>query len=70
VDFELDNDNLKRVTGLKKLAGEEDAISEESDDGSVHKNVDAVAAGNKGGDMVNEEKDRVGEPRKSVKRRR
>jgi hypothetical protein len=70
VDFELDNDNLKRVTGLKKLAGEEDAISEESDDGGVHKNVDAVAAGNKGGDMVNEEKDGVEEPRKSARRRR
>ncbi len=66
----MDNDNLKRVTGLKKLAGEEDTISEESDDGGVHKNVDVVAAGNKGGDMVNEEKDGVGEPRKSAKHRR
>ena len=60
VDFELDNDNLKRVTGLKKLAGEEDAISEESEDGGVHKNVDVVAAG----------KDGVREPRKSARRRR
>ena len=59
MDYELDNDNLKRVTGLKKLAGEEDAISEESDDSGVHNYVDAVAAGNKGGDVVNEEKDGV-----------
>ncbi len=49
MDFELDNANLKKVTGLKKLVGEEDAISEESDDDGVHKDVDAVAAGNKGG---------------------
>ena len=68
VDFELDNANLK-VTGLKKLVGEEDAISEESDDDGVHKDVDAVAAGNKGGDMVSEEKDEVGEPRKSARHR-
>ena len=70
MDYELDNDNLKRVTGLKKLAGEEDAISEESDDDGVHKDVDAVAAGNKGGDVVNEEKDGVEEPRKSARRKR
>jgi hypothetical protein len=69
VDFELDNANLKKVTGLKKLVGEEDAISEESDDDGVHKDVDAVAAGNKGGDMVSEEKDEVGEPRKSARHR-
>jgi len=60
VDFELDNVNLKKVTGLKKLLGEEEAISEESDDDGVHKDVDAVAAGNKGGDMVSKEKDEVG----------
>ena len=70
MDYELDNDNLKRVTGLKKLAGEEDAISEESDDSGVHNYVDAVAAGNKGGDVVNEEKDGVEEPRKSARRKR
>ena len=69
VDFELDNENLRRLPGLKKLTGEEEAISEESDDDGVHKNVDAVAAGNKGGDMVNEEKNGVGEPRKSTRRR-
>ena len=70
MDYELDNDNLKRVTGLKKLAGEEDAISEESDDSGVHNYVDVVAAGNKGGDVVNEEKDGVEEPRKSARRKR
>jgi hypothetical protein len=49
--------------------GEEDSISEESDDDGVHKDVDAVAAGNKGGDMVSEENDEVGEPRKSARHR-
>ena len=67
--FELDNANLKRVTGLTKLAGEEESISEESDDDGVHKNVEAIAAGNKGGDMVSKEKDGVAEPRKSARRR-
>jgi len=67
--FELDNANLKRVTGLTKLAGEEESIFEESDDDGVHKNVEAIAAGNKGGDMVSKEKDGVAEPRKSVRRR-
>ena len=69
VDFELDNDNLKRVTGLTKLVGEEESISEESDDDGVHKNVEAIAAGNKGGDMVSKEKDGVAEQRKSARRR-
>ena len=69
VDFELDNDNLKRVTGLTKLVGEEESISEELDDDGVHKNVEAIAAGNKGGDMVSKEKDGVAEQRKSVRRR-
>ena len=68
-NFELDNDNLKRVTGLAKLAREEESISEESDDDGVHKNVEAIAAGNKGGDMVSKEKDGVAEPRKSARRR-
>jgi hypothetical protein len=68
-NFELDNDNLKRVTGLTKLAREEESISEESDDDGVHKNVEAIAAGNKGGDMVSKEKDGVAEPRKSARRR-
>ena len=69
VDFELDNDNLKRVTGLTKLVGEEESISEESDDDGVHKTVEAIAAGNKGGDMVSKEKDGVAEQRKSARRR-
>ncbi len=64
--FELDNANLKRVTGLTKLAGEEELISEELDDDGVHKNVEAIAAGNKGGDMVSKEKDGVAELRKSA----
>ena len=68
-NFELDNDNLKRVTGLTKLAREEESISEESDDDGVHKNVEAIAAGNKGGDMVSKEKGGVAEPRKSARRR-
>ncbi len=67
--LELDNSNLKRVTGLTKLAGEEELISEESDDEGVHKNVEAIAAENKGGDMVSKEKDGVAEPRKSARRR-
>ena len=68
-NFELDNDNLKRVTGLTKLVGEEESISEESDHDGVHKNVEAIAAGNKGGDMVSKEKDGVAEPRKSARSR-
>ncbi len=68
-NFELDNDNLKRVTGLTKLAREEESISEESDDDGVNKNVEAIAAGNKGGDMVSKEKDGIAEPRKSARRR-
>jgi len=70
VNFELDNANLKKVTGLKKLLGEEEAISEESDDDGVHKDVDGVAAGNKGGGMVNEENDGVEETRKSARRKK
>ena len=68
-NFELDNDNLKRVTGLTKLVGEEESISEESDDDGVHENVEAIAAGNKGGDMVSKSKDGVAERRKSARRR-
>ena len=68
-NFELDNDNLKRVTGLTKLAREEESIAEELDDDGVHKNVEAIAAGNKGGDMVSKEKDGVAEPRKSARSR-
>ena len=67
MEFELDNENLKKVTGLKKLVGEEDAVSEESDNDSVNKDVDAVAAGNKGGDMVSEEKNEVAKTRKSAR---
>ena len=70
MEFELDNENLKKVTGLKKLEREEDTISEESDDSGVHNYGDVVAAGNKGGDVVNEEKDGVEEPRKSARRKR
>jgi hypothetical protein len=49
MDFELDNANLKRVTGLTKLAGEEESMLEESDDDGVPTNVEAIAAGDKGG---------------------
>jgi hypothetical protein len=51
------------------LGREEESISEESDDDGVHENVEAIAAGNKGGDMVSKEKDGVAEPRKSARRR-
>ncbi len=33
--FELDNENLKRVTGLKKLVGEKDTVSEEESEDEV-----------------------------------
>jgi len=55
--FELDNENLKRVTGLKKLVWEKDANSEEeSEDEVAEYDDDAVGTGNKGGDIVSEEK--------------
>jgi hypothetical protein len=63
---ELDSANLKRVPDLTKLAEEEESISEESD---VPTNVQAIAAGNKGGDMVSQEKDEVRETRKSPQHR-
>ena len=60
--FELDNENLKRVTGLKKLVGEKDTISEEeSEDEDVEYDDDTVGTGNKGGDIVSEEKEEVDE---------
>jgi len=67
--FELDNENLKRVTGLKKLVGEKDTNSEkESEDEVVEQyDDDAVGTGNKGGDIVSKEKEEVDERRKSVR---
>ena len=66
--FELDNENLKRVTGLKKLVGEKDTISEEeSEDKVVEYDDDAVGTGNKGGDIVSKEKEEVDERRKSAR---
>jgi len=63
----LDNENLKRVTGLKKLVGEKDMISEEeSEDEVVEYDDDAVGSGNKGGDIVSEEKEEVNKQRKSA----
>ena len=68
--FELDNENLKRVTGLKKLVGEKDTVSEEeSEDEVVEYDDDAVGTGNKGGDIVSEEKEEVDERRKSARRK-
>ncbi len=68
--FELDNENLKRVTGLKKLKGEKDTNSEEeSEDEVVEYDDDAVGTGNKGGDIVSEEKEEVDERRKSARRK-
>ena len=62
--FELDNENLKRVTGLKKLVGEKDTVSEEeSEDEVVEYDDDAVGTGNKGGDIVSKEKEEVDERR-------
>jgi len=49
----LDNENLKRVTGLTKLVWEKDTNSEEeSEDKVVEYDDDAVGTGNKGGDIV------------------
>jgi len=65
--FELDNENLKRVTGLKKLVWEKDTNSEkESEDEIVEYDDDAIGTGNKGGDIVSEEKEEVDERRKSA----
>lgn len=49
MDFELDNENLKKVTGLRKLVGEEEGISEESEIDSDNEDDNGVAAGGKGG---------------------
>ena len=58
----MDNENLKRVTGLKKLVGEKDTVSEEeSEDEVVEYDDDAVGTGNKGGDIVSKEKEEVDE---------
>ena len=66
--FELDNENLKRVTGLKTLVGEKGTISEEESEDKVIKNDDdAVGTGNKGGDIVREEKEEVDGQRKSAR---
>jgi len=68
--FELDNENLKRVTGLKKLVGEKDMNSEEeSEDEVVKYDDDAIGTGNKGGNIVSEEKEEVDERRKSARRK-
>ena len=68
--FELDNENLKRVTGLKKLVWEKNMNSEEeSEDEVVEYDDDTVGTGNKGGDIVNEEKEEVDERRKSARRK-
>jgi len=68
--FELDNENLKRVTGLKKLVWEKGTNSEEeSEDEVVEYDDDAVGTGNKGGDIVSEEKEEVDERGKSARRK-
>ena len=67
MDFELDDENLKKVTGLKKLLWEKEEKSDELDDDSAEKDVDEVAAGSKGGNMVSEETNEEVKTRKSAR---
>ena len=57
IQYELDNPNLKKVTGLKKLVGEE-SDDEEEEDGECNKEVGAgKIGGDKGEDDVGAEKE-------------
>ena len=64
--FELDAENLKKVTGLKKLPSKKSSKSdEESEDDDDNEEGD----GKKGGDIASEEKEERDERRKSVRRK-
>ena len=69
IQYELDNPNLKKVTGLKKLVGEE-SDDEEEEDGECNEEVGAgKIGGDKGEDDVGAEKEAVAKHRKSKQHR-
>ena len=57
IQYELDNPNLKKVTGLKKLVGEE-SDDEEEEDGECN---EEVGAGKIGGDKGKDDVDAMKE---------
>ena len=64
--FELDDENLKKVTGLKKLPSKKRKNSEdESEDEDVEDDDHDKGEGNKGGNIANKEKEKRDEQRKS-----
>ena len=68
--FELDDENLKKVTGLKKLPSKKGTNSDEESEEDVVEDDDIEEGkGNKGGDIASEEKEEVDEQRKSVQRK-
>ena len=68
--FELDDENLKKVTGLKKLPSKKRKNSEdESEDEDVEDDDHDRGEGNKEGNIANKEKEKRDERRKSVRRK-
>ena len=68
--FELDNENLKKVTGLKTLPSKKRKNSDdESEDEDVEDDDHDKGEGNKGGNIANEEKEKRDEQRKSGRRK-
>ena len=68
--FELDNENLKKVTGLKTLPSKKRKNSDdESEDEDVEDDDHDKGEGNKGGNIANKEKEKRDERRKSGRRK-